>query len=118
MKERILQTLEELRAYALDKGYSISVLYHEEDSHLMRWANSAISLNTNEHLIRLEITAYEGRKRAGYEMITGLDKTEEMKQGIDTAATLVRHAQPLSYQPTVPVYAESFAEPQLHVQVL
>ena len=30
--------------------------YHEEDSYLMRFANSAISLNTNEHLIRLEIT--------------------------------------------------------------
>jgi hypothetical protein len=65
VKERILQTLKELRAYTLEKGYEIAVFYHEEDSYLMRCANSAISLNTNEHLIRLEITAYDGKKRAG-----------------------------------------------------
>ena len=108
MKERILQTLKELRAYALDKGYEIAVFYHEEDSYLMRCANSAISLNTNEHLIRLKITAYDGRKRAGYELITDLDKIAEMKQGIDTAAEMARHAQPLNYQPTIPHFAESF----------
>jgi predicted Zn-dependent protease len=110
VKERILQTLEELRAYALDKGYEIAVFYHEEKSYLMRCANSAISLNTNEHLIRLEITAYAGRKRAGYELITSLDKIAEMKQGIDTAAEMARHAQPLSYLPTIPLFAESFAD--------
>jgi hypothetical protein len=41
-----------------------AIFYHEEDSYLMRFANSAISLNTNEHLVRLEITVYEGKKRA------------------------------------------------------
>jgi hypothetical protein len=56
VKDRILQTLHELRAYALSKGVEAAFFYHEEDSHLMRFANSAISLNTNEHLIRLEIT--------------------------------------------------------------
>jgi predicted Zn-dependent protease len=110
VKERILQTLEELRAYALDKGYEIAVFYHEEESYLMRCANSAISLNTNEHLIRLEITAYASRKRAGYELITGLDNIAGMKRGIDTAAEMARHAQPLSYPPTIPLFAESFAD--------
>jgi predicted Zn-dependent protease len=110
VKERILQTLKELRAYALEKGYEIAAFYHEEDSYLMRCANSAISLNTNEHLIRLEITAYEGKKRAGYELITSLEKITEMKRGIDTAAEMARHAQPLSYLPTIPLYTESFAD--------
>ena len=110
MKERILQTLSDLRAYALRKGYEVVLFYHEEDSYLMRFANSAISLNTNEHLIRLDITAYSGRKRASYELITDLDKVEEMKQAVDTAAEMVEHAQPLSYQPTVAVYEESFAD--------
>ena len=110
MKEQILQTLQELRTYALEKGYEVTLFYHEEDSYLMRFANSAISLNTNEHLIRLDITAYEGKKRASYELITDLGKVDEMKQGLDTAAEMVKHAQPLSYQPTVPVYAESFSD--------
>jgi len=108
--ERILQTLKDLRKYALEKGYEITLRYHEEDSYLMRFANSSISLNTNEHLIRLDITAYSGRKRASNELITDLGKLDEMKQGIDTAAGMVEHAQPLTYQPTVPVFSKSFAD--------
>ena len=64
MKNKIIETLRTLRQYALDKGYEVAIVYHEEDSYLMRFANSAISLNTNEHLIRLEAIAYDGKKRA------------------------------------------------------
>ena len=110
MKERIIQTLKDLRAYAVEKGYQVSLLYHEEDSHLMRLANSAISLNTNEHLINLEVTAYDGKKRANYVLITDLSKFDEMKQAIDTAAEMVKHSQPLKYQPSVPVYQETFID--------
>jgi predicted Zn-dependent protease len=110
MKEKILQTLTDLRKYALGKGYEVAIFYHEEDSYLMRFANSAISLNTNEHLIRINITAYEGRKRAEYELITDLSKLDEMKHSVDVAAEMVKHAQPLNYDPTVPTLAESFAD--------
>jgi predicted Zn-dependent protease len=110
VKDKILQTLRDLRAYALSKGYEVSIDYHEEDSALMRFANSAISLNTNEHLIRLSVTAYEGRKRAGYDLITDLGKMDEMKMAVDTAAEMVKHAQPLAYQPTLPTFTESFAD--------
>jgi PmbA protein len=110
MKEQILQTLKDLRQYAIGKGFVVDLFYHEEDSYLMRFANSAISLNTNEHLIRLEITAYSGTKRAGYELITDLAKVDEMKAGLDTAAAMVEHAMPLNYQPTIPVFAESFSD--------
>ena len=110
MKEKILNILRDLRSYALKKGYEVTIFYHEEDSYLMRFANSAISLNTNEHLIRLEITAYVGNRRASYELITNLDKVDEMKQGIDVAAEMAQHAQPLNYQPTIPALTESFAD--------
>ncbi|MDX9990751.1 MAG: metallopeptidase TldD-related protein [Anaerolineales bacterium] len=110
MKDKILQTLRDLRVYALEKGVEAGFFYHEEDSHLMRFANSAISLNTNEHLIRLEITAFDGKRRATYEMITDLSKLEEMKQGLDIAAEMVKHAMPLSYQPTNPAYAQDFGD--------
>ncbi|MFU8771468.1 MAG: metallopeptidase TldD-related protein [Anaerolineales bacterium] len=113
-KDRILDTLHTLRKYALEKTASnhieIGLFYHEEDSYLMRFANSAISLNTNEHLIRLDITAYQGRKRASYELITDLSKLDQMKHGVDTAIELVQHAQPLNYQPTIPVYKETFSD--------
>ena len=110
MKERIIQTLQGLREYALNKGYVVALDYHEEESCLMRFANSAISLNTNEHLIRVEVTAYDGRRRASYEMITNLDQVDEMRRGIDTAAELVKHAQPLNYDPTLPEFHETFAD--------
>jgi predicted Zn-dependent protease len=110
VKERIFQTLNDLRLYALKKGYEATFDYHEEDSYLMRFANSAISLNTNEHLVRLEVTAYSGRKRASYGLITDLNKTDELKQAVDTAAEMVQHAQPLNYDPTIPVYTESFSD--------
>lgn len=110
MKDRILQTLRELRTYALSKNLEASFFYHEEESYLIRFANSAVSLNTNEHLIRLEITAYDGRKRAAYEMITDLAKLDEMKQGVDIAAEMVKHVQPLNYQPTLPTFTASFID--------
>lgn len=110
MKYQILKTLKTLRLYALEKGYEVAFFYHEEDSHLMRFANSAISLNTNEHLIRLDITAYQGKKRASYELITDLEKLDEMKQGVDIAAEMVKHSMPLTYQPTIAVFSGSFAD--------
>jgi predicted Zn-dependent protease len=110
VKDRILQTLQDLRAYATSKGIAASFFYQEEDSYLMRFANSAISLNTNEHLIRLEITTYSGKRRASYEMITDLSKLDEMKQGVDTAAEMVKHAMPLNYQPSIADYQSSFED--------
>jgi len=110
VKDRVLQTLSELRAHARKTGYQVTLFYHEEDSSLMRFANSAVSLHTNEHLVRLDITAHAGRKRASYSLITNPGKTDEMKQGIDQAVEMVEHAQALTYQPTVPVYIETFVD--------
>jgi len=112
MEKNVISLLKELRAYALQKGLQAAIFYHEEDSYLMRFANSAISLNTNEHLIRLEITVYEGKKRATYSMIADPEKLEPIKQGIDIAAEMVKHAQPLSYTPTLPHYERDVIDMQ------
>ncbi len=110
MKNKILETLTGLREYARQQDCDIALFYHKEDSYLMRFANSAISLNTNEHLVRLDITAYSGKKRANYSLITDLDRTDEMKQGIDIAAEMVEHSQPLTYQPTIPILEETLVD--------
>ena len=112
MEKNVISLLKELRAYALQKGLQAAIFYHEEDSYLMRFANSAISLNTNEHLIRLDITVYEGKKRATYSMIADPEKLEPIKQGIDIAAEMVKHAQPLSYTPTLPHYERDVIDMQ------
>lgn len=110
MNEKIIATLQELRQFALNREIIAEFFFHEEDSALMRFANSAISLNTNEHLVRLEITAHEEKKRASFSMITNLDALEDMKEGVLQAAEIVKHAQPLSYRPTIPEYTETFIE--------
>jgi predicted Zn-dependent protease len=110
VKDRIIRILNDLRVYAQDKGYEILFFIHHEESHLMRFANSAISLNTNESLLRLEITACSGRKRASYEMITDLDKLVEMKQGVDLAAQMAEHSQALTYEPTIPTFSDTFVD--------
>jgi predicted Zn-dependent protease len=43
-------------------------------------------------------------------MITNLDKLDEMKQGIDTAAEMVQHAMPLTYDPTIPELKADFID--------
>jgi PmbA protein len=110
MSNAIISILSEIRRFAIDNSVTATFFYHEEDSYLMRFANSAISLNTNEHLLRLEITAYEGNKRASYEMITSLTRLDEMKQGVMVAAEMVKHAQPLNYQPTIPTYRDTIID--------
>lgn len=118
MKEQIIQTLRELRQYALGKGCVVSILYQEENSALMRFANSAISLNTNEHLIRLSIDADVERRRASYSMITDLSHVDDIKQGVDTVIEMVRHAQPLNYEPTIPTFAADFIDETAFDQAL
>ena len=110
VKARILDTLDELRRHARQQGYTVELLYHEEDSHLMRFANSAISLNTNEHLVRLDVTAHMERKRASYGLIADPADLDGMRAGIDIAGEMVEHARPLTYEPTVPVYEQTFVD--------
>lgn len=107
MKGQILETLRELRAYALARNLEATFFYQEEESCLLRFANSGISLNTSEHLLRLEITAFKDCRRASHEVITRLGNLDEMKRGVEIAAEMVQHAQPLDYRPSVPLFRES-----------
>lgn len=110
MQEKILSTLRALRTYAISRGLVASFDYHQEESYLMRFANSAISLNTNEKLVRLHITVYQGNKRATYAMITDLNNLDEMKIGVDKAAEMVEYVMPLSYTPSVPELVEDYVD--------
>jgi len=70
-----------MRQSAIKRGLQALISYHEEDSYLMRFANSAISLNTNEHLISLDFIAFDGRKKASYSMIVDPTDFESMEKG-------------------------------------
>ena len=106
MKSKVTTLLKTLRAYAIEKGIRLAINYHEEDSYLMRFANSAISLNTNERLTRLDLAAYDGRQRAEFQMIADPNDLDSIKKAIDTVGEMVQHATPLNYDPTFPVYQQ------------
>lgn len=104
MKTEIIELLKTLRAYALQKGLQVAIEYHEEESALTRFANSAISLNTGEHLVALSFNALDGDKRASYSMITDPSDLPAMEKALDELATMLPYAQPLSYHPSFPSY--------------
>lgn len=106
MSQEILDLLKKLRQAALDRGLKALVHYHEEDSYLMRFANSAISLNTNEHLVRLDMVAFDGKKQVSYSLIVDPADLETMEHGLDRLVEMLPHAEPLSYEPTFPVYSK------------
>lgn len=47
-------------------------------------------------------------------MITDLNQIDEMKKGVEKAVTMVEHAMPLTYSPTIPTYAETFVNESGH----
>ena len=104
MSNQVIDLLHQLRQAALKRDLKALISYHEEDSYLMRFANSAISLNTNEHLISLDFVAFDGRKKVSYSMIVDPADLESMEKGLDTLKEMLPHAQALSYDPTFPVY--------------
>lgn len=110
MDKKVVTLLKKLRAYALKKKVNLFVTYHEEDSYLMRFANSAISLNTNEHLVRLQLMIMDGRKKATYDMIVDPREVKSIQEGVDKAAEMVKHAAPLTYEPTFPVFKETVVD--------
>ena len=63
MSNQVIDLLHQLRQAALKRDLKALISYHEEDSYLMRFANSAISLNTSEHLISLDFMAFDERTK-------------------------------------------------------
>ena len=113
MQQSVIALLKELRAYALEKSLRAAIYYHEEDSYLMRFANSAISLNTNEHLVRLQISVYDGNKHADYEMIADPNQIESLKPR-SIRRRMASRAQALSYTPSIPCYRETVIDMQAY----
>ncbi|MEA4811872.1 MAG: metallopeptidase TldD-related protein [Anaerolineaceae bacterium] len=110
MEKPVLDLLAKLRGYAQQKGLKLAIFYHEEISALMRFANSAISLNTSEHLVRLELFAYDGRKKANFSLIVNPDDLPTMQAAIDSVAEMLQFAEPVSYDLSFPVYKERLVD--------
>ncbi len=100
---KIISKLRTLREYALDKGARVHFEWNTVDSRLVRFANSAISLNTTEHLTILDVSVYGDDKLASTQSIVDENDLDAMKAAIDKAIEMLEFAVPLTYRPTLPV---------------
>lgn len=103
----IIETLRELRRYALDRGAVAAIHWNAEDSHMVRYANSAISLNSHEDLVRMRVSVYDGRREATTGLIVDPADVDAMKRAIDQAIDMVPFASEKTYEPTIATIPET-----------
>ena len=96
---KIFDYIREVRDYAVKKGIKASFHLHIEKSHLMRIGNSSVSLNTSEHLYRLEIEVLNGKKIGNHTQMGAITSTEYVKKAFDIAVEKASIALENHYQP-------------------
>ena len=105
--QHAIDALKALRAYAISQDIKAALTLHREDSHLVRLANSGVSLNTSEALTRVTVTAYADNRTAGVQVMCDLADKETLRRAVDQAGEMLKFASPLSYCPTFPAISES-----------
>ncbi len=112
--KNIISKLRTLREYALDKGARVHLEWNTEDSRLVRFANSAISLNTTERLTILDVSVYGEDKLASTQSIVDENDLDAMKAAIDKAIEMLEFAVPLTYKPTLPVIEKTTVSEEIY----
>ncbi|MGI6090562.1 MAG: metallopeptidase TldD-related protein [Saccharofermentanales bacterium] len=101
MEKKIKKALTALREYGLAQDAKFRLLWHHENSHFIRYANSGISLNTSENLNRLYITVYGDKRLARTSLKMDPSNLDQMKKMLDRALMTLEFTGELSYQPTL-----------------
>ncbi len=91
--------IREIRDYAAEKGIQASFHLHIEKSHLMRIGNSSVSLNTSEHLYRLQIEVLKGKKTGNHTQMGAIESAEYVKRALDIAVEKAEFGFENNYQP-------------------
>lgn len=108
----IIEKLQALRQYALAQSEDVQIDWNAEKSHMVRYANSAVSLNSHEDMTRLEVTVYGDHRQASSSMIVDADDMDGMRLCIDRAIAMLPFASTMSYQPTMPEIATTSVSEQ------
>lgn len=102
----VFDTLSRLREYALARGAQATFSWQREDSRLVRYANSAISLNTTEDVTRLSVTAFEARRSVSINAVIDPYDVPAMLRIVDRAIETLPHASEIHYSRTIPCLSE------------
>ena len=87
------------RDIARDKGIHASFFLHIENSNLIRIGNSSVSLNTSEHLIRLDVSVQIGRKSGHHTQMGSIESVDSVLRALDIAHDKAVDAFERHYQP-------------------
>ena len=99
----VIEKLRELRDHALEQGAQVQIRWSSEDSRMVRYATSAVSLNSHEAITRLEVMALGDHRQATASLTADEGDMEAMKATVDKAIQMLPFAPEMSYQPTLPV---------------
>ena len=91
--------IREIRDYAASKSIQASFHLHIEKSHLMRIGNSSVSLNTSEHLYRLQIEVLKDKKIGNHTQMGAIESADYVKKALDIAVEKAEFAFENNYQP-------------------
>lgn len=106
--EKKIELIKELISYSRSISLKSLVTIQEEENHLMRFANSGISLNTSERLLNISIMGYDGKKKAMTGLVTDANELEKVKRAMDELKKTLEVSQELSYTPTIPAYDKDY----------
>jgi len=99
-RQEAREVLQHLIGFARARGIAAEYWLHAEHSAMLRFANSAISLNTTENSTTLSITAHRGNALGTYSVVVPLTQREVLEQAVLTADEIARHAAPVAYTRT------------------
>lgn len=105
--QAVIEKLRILRDHALLRKADVYIQWSAEDSHMVRYANSAVSLNSHEAITRLQVAALADHKQTSTMLTVDSQDLEAMKGAIDKAIDMLPFASPMSYQPTLPKIMET-----------
>ncbi len=88
-----------VRARAAGRGINASFSLHCEKSHLMRIGNNSVSLNTSEHLTRLDIEVINGRRTGSHTQMGDVTSEEYVEKALQVAVDKAAVASEKDYQP-------------------
>ena len=103
MKEIFAAAANELRNFARERNIAAEFTFHRGVSKLVRFANSGVSLNTNEDTFSLDVDVTIGRAKGSFSITTSPKDIDGMKIALLRAAEIAKFAVPVSFERKIPI---------------
>ncbi len=100
MKNTLKETVRHIIEYARSHAIKAECMCHYECGSLLRFAQSAVSLNTHETRVTMTITAYNGNACGTAEITSRIDDYVAFEKAVLYAADIAQHATPTQYNRT------------------